>query len=439
MGMRQMAYRASVCGVLCLLCGLSLGCSNVASVLLRLTPGPYPTATGAPPAVTPAPSPPSPTPLSVASPLSLTVWVAEEFSPRMEPLAAQVREFELMPPVVQVVLRPKRMEGPGGLVNLLTTAAPVAPSALPDVAIVSASQVKALAQQGLLYSWDQFLPVNSEEDSFPLAQRLGYHDAQRMGMPLALDVQHVIYNTSDVLMRPASWRDIMNGRAHYLFPAAGKGDALDTFLIQYAMAGGELEPMDDEGILVLQERPLATALARYQGIRMARVVAPEALQVESVTACWPLYLSNQVGIAQVWASDYLAQRSELQHTDFVPIPSSSETRITVGRGWLMVLVTKDPSRQESAARLLDWWRASEHNTALCDTTGWLPPTRTSFAQWQHDDAYCGFLQEQLEVARPQLDLPSPLASALSDAIGEVLQGEATAQEAAAHLTSLMNP
>jgi len=369
--------------------------------------------------------------------MTLAVWIAAEFAPTGQALARQLEEFEATSLKVRVAIQPKGMEGKGGLVNLLTAAAPVAPSVLPDVAIVNAAQATALAQRGLIHPWQDLLPPNLEEDLFPLTQQLGYYEGQRVGVPLALDVQHLAYNLDEVRAPPFLWRDVLTGKALYLFPAMGKGEALGTFLMQYLGAGGRL--FDEEGSPLLEEEPLTAALARYQGAEIGGVIPPEALQLDSLAACWPLYLSARVGMVHVWASHYLAERPKLQRTSFAPIPTVGETRVTVGRGWLMVLVTEDPVRQERAARLLSWWLTPQHNAALCRATGWVPPGHAAFAQWQGDDRYYRFVQGQLEVALPQPTLPPPWAGALSGVIGQVLRGEVTAQEAASQVMAVVSP
>ena len=436
MGARKMAYRSWLSAVLISLVGLSLGCNELASTWLGTPPIPTPTAPSQGPIPSPSPSPTVPPPIVSATPMTLTVWTAVEFAPTGEALARQLEEFEAISLKVHVAIQPKGMEGKGGLVNLMTAAAPVAPSVLPDVAIVNSAQAAALAQQGLIHPWQDLLPPNLEEDLFPLARRLGYYEEQRMGVSVALDLQHLAYNLNEVPTPPLLWRDVLTGKALYLFPAMGKGDTLDTFLIQYLGAGGRL--FDEEGSPLLEGEPLAAALARYQGAEIVRVVPSEALQLDSLAACWPLYLSGRVGMVHVWTSRYLAEQSKLQHTSFAPIPTVGETRITVGRGWLMVLVAKDPVRQEKAARFLSWWLAPQYNAALCRATGWLPPGHAAFAQWQGDDRYYRFLQGQLEVALPQPILSPPWAEALSGAIGQVLRGEVTAQEAAAQVMAVVS-
>jgi len=436
LGIRQAACRLGLCSVVIAFLGLSWGCGELVSLGGRaLQPHP-PSATPSPISTPLPPVSSSPTPSSPAE-RTLTLWVASEFVPAAEILTTQLKRFEIAAPDLRVRVKLKGTQGKGGLVNLLAAAVPVAPTILPDLAIVNADQARTLAQLGLIYPWDMLPSFSREGDMFPLAEGLGYRNAQRMGIPLALDVQHLVYDVNEVLSPPSSWREILTGRALYLFPGKDEGDALDVFLIQYIMAGGRL--FDESGAPLLEKEPLATALARYQGLRIAGVTPPATLQLDSLSACWPLYMAGQADIVHVWASNYLAGRSRLPDSSFAPIPSADETRMTIGRGWLMVLVTKDPARQEAAARFLNWWQCPEHSATLCQVTNWLPSDRSAFALWQGEDEYYGFLREQLQVARPQPDLPSPWAKALSEAIRQVLQGQATAQEATEHVMAIVNP
>ena len=431
---RKVVGRSWLRGILILLLGLSVGCSELPSTWPRRPPLSTPTVLS--PLLTPSPSPTSPPPISIATQMTITVWMTAEFAATEEELARELEEFEATSLMVSVVIRPKGMEGKGGLENLLAAAAQAAPTVLPDVAIVNTAQARALAEGGLIHPWQDLLPPNLDEDMFPLARQLGCYEGQRIGVPLALDVQHLVYNLDEVTEPPLLWRDLLTSKALYLFPTTGKGEAQDTFLIQYIGAGGRLS--DEEGSLLLEEEPLVTALARYQGVEIAGVIPKEALELDSLAACWPAYLSGRVGIVHVWASHYLADRPNLRHTSFAPIPIAGETMVTIGRGWLMVLLTDNPVRQERAARLVGWWLTPKHTAVLCQATGWLPPGHAAFAQWQGEDQYYPFLRRQLEVALPQPTLPAPWADALSETIGQVLGGELTFREAAAQVMAVVS-
>lgn len=435
MGPRTMAGSSWLRSVLILLLGLTAGCGRLVATRPMALPRPSPTPL--PSVLPPLPSVTSPPPISVATPMTITVWMAADFAPTGEDLGRELEQFEATSLMVSVVIQRKAMEGKGGLESLLAAAAQVAPSVVPDVAIVNAAQATALAQKGLTRPWQDLLPPNLEQDLFPLARQLGYYAEQRIGVPLALDVQHLVYNVDKVTEAPLLWRDVLTSEALYLFPTAGKGEAQDTLLIQYMGAGGRLS--DEEGSPLLEEEPLGTALARYQGLRIAGVIPAEALQLESLADCWPAYLSGRIGIVHVWASDYLMHRADLRHTSFAPIPVAGEATVTIGRGWLMVLLSQDPGRQERAARLVGWWLTPKHTAALCQATGWLPPGHAAFAQWQGEDQYFPFLRGLLEVAVLRPDLPSLWADALSEAADQVLRGELAFGDAAAQVMAVVSP
>lgn len=431
---QDMARGPWLSAVLILSLTLSLGCSELAS---SWPSTPQPTAAGRPsPRPTVALPTPTHVPLAADVPITLTLWTAAGFAQTDDAIAQSLQDFEAEPPQVRVVTHFKGMQGKGGLVDLLTATAPVAPSLLPDLAIVDATQANSLAQRGLIHPWSELLPPNLEEDFLPLADQLGYYQGQRIGVPLALDVQHLAYSREDVTTRPLLWRDVITGKALYLFPALGRGEALDAFLIHYLGAGGRL--LHEEGTPLLEQEPLVAALGRYEGVAIAGVLPPETLQLSSLADCWPLFLSGQVSVVHTWASHYLAGQSGRQQTSFAPIPSG-DRMVTLGRGWLIVLVTEDPARRESAARLMSWWLSAEHSADFCQAAGWLPPTHMAFDQWQGDGRYYTFLQGQLEAAIPQPVLPAAWAEALSAAIGHVLRRELTSQEAAAQVMDIVGP
>lgn len=435
MGPQEMVGRVRLSSILTLLLLLSLGCTELASMGFGTPVAPASPVPSPSPATSPSPQPP--TSVAATTHMTLTVWTSAEFAPAGETLALQPVELEETQGKVHVAIERKGAQGKGGLVSLLSAAVSVAPSVVPDIAVVSATEAQALAQRGLIQAWQQYLPPNLEEDLFPLAQPLGYYEGQRFGVPLALDVQHLAYDPSEVRTPPGTWRDVLTGQALYLFPAMGTGEALDALLIQYLGVGGRLT--DEEGAPLLEEEPLAAALARYQGAQIARVIPPEALELDSLAACWPLYLTGQVGIVNVWASLYLRQPPGERLVSFSPMPISGRGEaITLGRGWLVVLVTEDPIRQEGAARLLTWWSTPQHNAALCDALSWLPPSRAAFSQWRGDAPYYPFLQTQIEGALPQPALSPTWAEALTTAVQQVLRSGQTAQEAAAQVMAVVN-
>jgi ABC-type glycerol-3-phosphate transport system substrate-binding protein len=419
--------------VLLVLLLASLGCAELASTWFGAPPpsGPaLPTRGSTPLPDTPVLPPASFSPHAVTN---LTLWIAVEHAPEGEMLTIETQKFEDVFPDIRVQVESKSLRGAGGIEDILLAAAPVAPSALPDIAIVSAAQVELLTRLRLIRPWHSLVPPDSLEDFLPLAQRMGMIEGEQMGVPLTLDIQHMAYNVGEFGMSPPTWRDLLNARSLYAFPTTGTGEAVDTLLVQYLGTGGRL--VDEDNLPLLEEPPLLAALGRYQGAQIAGIIAPEALQLDNLTGCWSLYLSHQVGVTHVWASSYLATKSMVRQTSYAAIPTGPQEAIAaIGRARLMVLLAEDPVRQERAARLLTWLLSPQQNTSLCRAMSWLPPSRAAFARWQdRDDPYHAFLLTQLETALPQPTLPALWKDALSVAIDDVLHGEQTAREATTHV------
>ncbi|HJW82910.1 MAG TPA: hypothetical protein VJ754_01275, partial [Anaerolineae bacterium] len=129
----------------------------------QTTPTPSPQAT-LPPDVTPAP-PIEPTPTEAIVRLSL--WLPESLAPTGDDeaarvLNAQLAEFAARYPDASLVVLPKKDRGPGGLLDLLRAASPVAPAALPDVILLSDADLAIAAREGLNQPLDSLLDASSE-------------------------------------------------------------------------------------------------------------------------------------------------------------------------------------------------------------------------------------------------------------------------------------
>ena len=155
--------RRVVWGVGCLLLlwlGLLGGCSLLPELEMPSwsflgTPTPEASATPEP-APTPVSSEP---PQMTATPASQTAvlefWVpgflyADAESPVAQLLTAQVNRYAATLPDVRVRISAKKDTGVGGLYNLISTAADVAPSMVPDLVLINQHDLIAAADAGLL-------------------------------------------------------------------------------------------------------------------------------------------------------------------------------------------------------------------------------------------------------------------------------------------------
>jgi ABC-type glycerol-3-phosphate transport system substrate-binding protein len=113
----------------------------------------------------------------------------------------------------------------------------------------------------------------------------------------------------------------------------------------------------------------------------------------------------------------------------------NETRkpAAITRGWVLVLVTNDPGRQNAALNLIKWFLSVNNNAVWNQINLSIPSRGSSFQQLAGNDPYWLFLSEQLNTARPQPGFSGydRLGRIIQQAVQEVVSGESSPEDAVA--------
>jgi ABC-type glycerol-3-phosphate transport system substrate-binding protein len=432
-----------IAGLLILMVAVTAGCDRLSQVL---TPEPTPlktvTAGRATGTVAPAVSPTEPASTPTPSIVGLTLWTTEELgpvgqSPGQRLLSAQIAAFEAANPGVKVNVVLKKPYGEGGMLDFLASTAAAVPAALPDVAILDIREVGSAAQQELIQPLDGWVTPEIAQDLVAPARTAGQVSHTWFGLPFQADVQHLIYNTMLVATAPVTWTDVLSSTVQYLFPAGGRsavagegGQVNDAFVIQYFGTGAYLTGESGQPAL---DRDAVTAVLQFYADGLAAGVIPEsAIKYTSVDDVWPIYLSEEVGLANTSAHRYLESRESFRKSSFAPIPTQDGTVASVFRGWAYVLVAEQPERQKLAWSLIEWLTNPDRLGKWALAAGYLP-TRLSAWPEDSDDDYLKFLAELLQNSRVRPTGPAydEAGRALQRAVQAVFTGSATPAEAAA--------
>jgi len=372
---------------------------------------------------------------------TLTFWTIEQISPSAEePLSDFVTKslgaFERNNPGIKVELLIKKPSGKGGVLDFLRTAKDVAPSVLPNVAILNATDLPQASIEGLIYPLDGRLDRSIVQDLIPAARKMGTIDEQLFGVPLGLEMQHTVYNSLVFETQPLLWSDVFTANTKYLFPAKGiNGIVNDMTLAQYFSAGGDL--LSDEGLPTIDERVLRNVLDVYQQALENGTIDPTILEASTTEELWPRYVNRQAGIAQITVAQYLTDRELLSNTNVgsLPVLSKINTPISITHGWVFVLTTDstDLQKQAAALKLIEWFLSTTNNITWNDLNKSIPSRDTSFQQLAANDPYWEFLTKQLNVAQPQPGFNGydRVGRIIQQAIEQVIRGEATPEEATA--------
>ena len=391
------------------------------------------------PGHTPTVSAPSPTATTSAGgpgmPLTLTLWLPPEMLPSTQGTGQFVedlsRAFMLENPQARVEVVPKAPSGLGGIANFLMTTHAVVPARLPDIVALDASEIRKIAQSGVLIPLDDALSDAYWDDLFPWAVEAVTVNGERLGMPFQVDIAFLVYDVSLTETPPKAWYDLASVKGKYIFPAGrGDGSSADALLLHYFALGGNFG--DNPTRPSLDTALLARVLGNYRSAMELGIVPDVVRTLRTLDDCWSSYLAGNAGLTNASSLQYGQDRATLPKARYAPIPTANGESITVARSWAWAVTARDRAHQEMAVRyvalalqperLVQWSRASYH----------LPTHRSVLDLAVEDVDYRAFLAEQLEHARPYPSVAYyyEVQDAISLAIEDVLDGVTTPERAA---------
>src|SRR5581483_2548794 len=258
-----------------------------------------------------SPTQPSPTrtvSLSSETPVTLTLWVPEDFAPGAERggdvLAEQIAAFEAAHPNITLNYVLKAPYGKGGIVDWLTQIHELMPDRLPDIALVDSRELDVLEAQGLLQPLNRDLPSGTYWDLFPPAQTIAKRKGKWLDQPLVLETEHLVYDARRINAPPTTWDEVLANRTEFAFAA----DATDTFLFHYLEGGGALSPVQQT---TLNTGVMQAILDYYQRARANGILNETTAGLKSARDVIPLFLNGQAPMAEVRARDFLVERARM--------------------------------------------------------------------------------------------------------------------------------
>ncbi len=417
-----------------LLLTLLLGCQTQATPLAKVVSDTPPTEPTVAPSSTPTPTD---TPIAENTETTLVFWTVEQISPNVKGdignfINKSLSSFQKGKPNVKVQLFLKKASGKGGMLDFLKTAKQVAPSILPDVVIMNATDLEQAYTNNLIVPLDGRLDRTIIQDLLPAARKIGTVNEKLVGIPIGLEMQHTVYNTHTFSSaKSLLWGDILSASTRYVFPAKGiNGLVNDATLSQYFSVGGRL--LDDQGTPKIDERALQDVLKFYQELLDKKIIDKTILESATPEELWSIYMAGEADIAQISVHQYLTDRETLKNTAWGSVLKTPDTvPIPIMQGWVLTLVTDDIHRQKIALNLLEWFLSTSNSVTWNSLNKSIPPRDTAFQRLAGNDPYWQFLAEQLNTARPLPNFTGydQVGRIIQQAIQQVIKGEASPEEA----------
>jgi ABC-type glycerol-3-phosphate transport system substrate-binding protein len=348
--------------------------------------------------------------------------VPPQFAPSGTPagkiLQARLDAFVAQHPDLRIQVRIKPVDGPGGLLDSLTTSSAAAPLALPDLVALPRPLMETAALKGLLHPFGGLIADPEDSDWFDYALRLAHLQDSLFGLPFSGDALVLVYRSEIISQPPATMAQVLQSSGALAFPAADP-QALFTLAL-YQAEGGEV--LDGEGRPILQEQPLTRVLtALLEGAQSERL--PFWLtQFQSDDQAWEAFQRGQADMVITWSSRFLHTRPE--GASMALLPTLDGAAFTLATGWMWALAGPSPESQEAAAQLAEFLSESDFLGEWTETTGYLPPHPRALSDWQDSQLRTFIRQVSLSAHLvPSADVLPGLAAPLVEATAEMLKLE----------------
>lgn len=372
-------------------------------------------------------------PTQVAGEQFVRIWLPPDFDPEANSLAnellkARLDEFMAENPGVRLEVRVKALDGPGGMLDSLIAANAAAPSALPDLVLLSRPLLESATVKGLLYPYDGLTSIMEDGNWFEYARQLAQVKTKTYGIPFAGDIMVLVYALSSVKTAPPSLQAVLSQGGAVLFPAADP-QALFTLCI-YLAEGGKLQDM--QGRPILEEATLTNVLSYYQQASISEVMPYTLTQYSYDQQVWEALLGGQSPIAVTWTSTYLrSSQDKRENLAIAPLPTPDGEPFSLATGWSWALAGQDAVRRSLSVKLAEFLVNKDFLAKWTWAAGYLPPRLDALEDWQAPDTFKDIVQiADTAKLLPSADLVSILGPALEQAVLDVIAGKSDAKSAA---------
>ena len=415
---------------------LTGSCSSQVLDRLQTAPVQSPKATTPPAAPTRAAGPvDTPTP---QQPVTLRIWLPPQFDPEANTpagdlLRARLDEFAAGRPDVRLEVRVKAQDGPGGLLESLTTTSAAAPLALPDLVAIPHSMVDVAALKGLLHPINGIVTDVNDKSWFEYARQIAHLQNSVYGIPFAGDVLLIVHRSKVIAAPATTWEKALKTTVPLMFNADDPQSLLTLTLYQAKQGAVQ----DDQGRPFLDAKILAEVLTFFQEGSKNSLLPYWLTQYQTADQTWTAFTENRSDMVIAWSSRYLQQTDP--DLSIAPIPTADGEPFTLATGWAWAIASPTPERQQLSAQLAEFLIQSDFLAKWTEAAGYIPPTTKELDLWSNKTTSAALAPIAASAhIYPSKELLTSLGPALQQATVKVLKNQSDPQTAAQTALEALN-
>lgn len=362
--------------------------------------------------------------------ITLQLWTVEQFSPQINLINKALSDFKTDNPNIQLEIYQKKSSGQASALSYFKVAPDVAPNIMPDAVILRADQLPQAWQLGVIQPLNDQINADILQDLLPAAKALVTVNDTLIGIPLEMNVTHLVANTGLITPTPIIWQDVISNVTSYRFPAKSQNGALNAnTLVQYLGAGGTLTDADNQPNF--DENAFRAVLTYDQTLLDKGIITPEILTAGTPDAFWTAYKNGELDMTLIDTHTFLADRHQLHSSQVGTVPTQNDTITPIVDGWVIAMVTPDPLRQQATLRLMESFVTPSANAAWTSFAQSIPVRQSAFDLIAGDDPYWAFLADYLNdaIPMPAFSGYDHLSRIMQQAVEQVINGEASVDDA----------
>lgn len=360
----------------------------------------------------------------------LTLWVPPEMGPEGDKAAsdillAQLQQFSDLHDGMTVNVRVKAASGPGGLLDALTATSAAAPEALPDLIVLSRSDLETAALKALIYPLDGLTSTPDDADWYTFARDMALLQGSTFGVPFAADALTLVYRPAAFPEFPTTWTSLTKKTATLAFPL----DSVQALfpLSLYEAAGGAVQ--DNQRRPILEVEPLQDVLKVMQEGTSEGIFPGWLNQFQTHGQVWTAFREGQTNLGVTWLSNYLWELPP--DTAAVPLLPMDETALTLGTGLSLAIATPDTNRHAAAVALAEFLTEPEFMAAWTSAAGYIPPRPSALELWENQSLRHTISQTALMMQMiPANDVLISIGPILQESVRQVVQEQMDPLQAA---------
>lgn len=319
---------------------------------------------------TPTPAPP---------PEKLILWLPPELDPNAETEAAAILkdrldEFAYLNSI-ELDVRIKAVSGGGGLLDALRTTHGAAPVSSPDVVALSREHLLQATHDEVVFWNEDLKTVMSDLDWYNFGRDAGTVHGELMAVPFKGVPMGLVYQSVSQLIPSNEWTET---RLNYGFFGFAADDPKGTFLLLlYLSLGGQVQ--NEQGLTVLQEAPLTTALQTLKDGLNTRHFSDLSVTMQTANQVWEAFSTRRIDTAFLPVDVVLTGR---ETTPEAPDPSFSSPSMTLTDAWVWALGSQEPQRQQLAVALIAHLSETQFLAKWTEALKVIPPRPSALGSWQ---------------------------------------------------------